>query len=241
MRKPLPSANDRDEQQVVTRVAACAAQRPRATSRGMLSSRSVGTEVRAGAGSVLGRIDIAAQEHIRNPVEWSVDQLRAAGVAVGQTTHAVRGHPGTAAAPEVRRIELGDLQEALRRGWSEQGISRRPGALVTGGVGIRVDVREVDAVGAADEVGDLFEHREIVIGFRDGIEHEVIGPSAAGQQIRPALTDDGIGAARAADRVDVRVADQLVVPAAATDVLEIGERLVARAEIGGATAEWDGV
>ena len=62
-----------------------------------------------------------------------------AGVAVGQTTHAVRGHLGTAAAPEVRRIELGDLQEALRRGWASRG-SPSAGALVTGGVGIRVDV-----------------------------------------------------------------------------------------------------
>ena len=34
---------------------------------------------------------MAETGHIRNPIEWSADQLRTAGVAVGQTGHAVRG------------------------------------------------------------------------------------------------------------------------------------------------------
>ena len=36
---------------------------------------------------------MADRDHIRNPVEWGVDQLRTAGAAVGQTSQAVRG-PG---------------------------------------------------------------------------------------------------------------------------------------------------
>ena len=55
------------------------------------------------------------RDHIRNPVEWSVDQLRTAGAAVGQTSQAVRGTgPAVASAePEVRRIEIADLREVL--------------------------------------------------------------------------------------------------------------------------------
>ena len=61
------------------------------------------------------------RDHIRNPVEWSMDQLRTAGAAVGQTTHAVRG-PGLAAeadAPAVRRIEVSDLGGVLAKGWQD--------------------------------------------------------------------------------------------------------------------------
>ena len=61
------------------------------------------------------------RDHIRNPVEWSMDQLRTAGAAVGQTTHAVRG-PGLAAeaaTPAVRRIEVSDLGEVLAKGWQD--------------------------------------------------------------------------------------------------------------------------
>jgi uncharacterized membrane protein len=50
--------------------------------------------------------------HIRNPVEWGVDQIRVAGSAIeriGSRTH-------DATAPTVRRITFGDLGEALARG-----------------------------------------------------------------------------------------------------------------------------
>ena len=64
---------------------------------------------------------MATHDHIRNPVEWSVDQVRAAGAAVGHTTHAVLG-PSLAReddVPEVRRIELSDLRTVLERGWAD--------------------------------------------------------------------------------------------------------------------------
>jgi uncharacterized membrane protein len=50
--------------------------------------------------------------HIRNPVEWGVDQIRVAGSAIerlGSRTH-------DASAPAVRRITVADLGEALARG-----------------------------------------------------------------------------------------------------------------------------
>ena len=66
------------------------------------------------------------RDHIRNPVEWSVDQLRTAGAAVGQTSQAVRGTgPAVASAePEVRRIEIADLREVLTQGWQDFLASR---------------------------------------------------------------------------------------------------------------------
>ena len=49
--------------------------------------------------------------HIRNPVEWSLDQVRSAGSVVGRTA---RRHE--AAVPRIRRISLADLRYALARG-----------------------------------------------------------------------------------------------------------------------------
>ena len=51
--------------------------------------------------------------HIRNPVEWTVDQLRLAGDAVERA-----GHPRglDLPAPAVRRIGYADIREALERG-----------------------------------------------------------------------------------------------------------------------------
>ena len=66
---------------------------------------------------------MADRDHIRNPVEWSVDQLRTAGAAVGQTGQALRGHGAAAAGddtvPEVRRIGVADLRDVLASGWSD--------------------------------------------------------------------------------------------------------------------------
>ena len=55
---------------------------------------------------------------IRNPVEWSVDQLKHAAHAVGEVGHSIRGDQaaGVGAAPVVRRIEIADLRDALRKG-----------------------------------------------------------------------------------------------------------------------------
>jgi uncharacterized membrane protein len=50
--------------------------------------------------------------HIRNPVEWGVDQLRHAGTAIERAGGAARDVP----APAIRRIALADLYEAIVRG-----------------------------------------------------------------------------------------------------------------------------
>ena len=66
------------------------------------------------------------RDHIRNPVEWSVDQLRTAGAAVGQTSQAVRGTGPEIASDTfvVRRIEVADLREVLTQGWQDFLASR---------------------------------------------------------------------------------------------------------------------
>jgi len=62
---------------------------------------------------------------IRNPIEWSYDQLRHAAVAVEVTGHAVRGRPdAVATAPAVRRIGFADLKDALAKGISDFGEAR---------------------------------------------------------------------------------------------------------------------
>src|SRR5216683_3156179 len=50
--------------------------------------------------------------HVRNPVEWSVDQLRHAGTAIERAGSTTREAP----APAIRRIALPDLYDALVRG-----------------------------------------------------------------------------------------------------------------------------
>ncbi|MFZ1427364.1 MAG: DUF2189 domain-containing protein [Geminicoccaceae bacterium] len=62
-----------------------------------------------------------SSDHIRNPAEWSVDQLRAAGRAVERAGHSVGG-PDTAHArplPAVRRITVADLKEVLAQGFAD--------------------------------------------------------------------------------------------------------------------------
>jgi uncharacterized membrane protein len=58
------------------------------------------------------------RDHIRNPAEWSVDQLRSANLAVEQAGHSLRRPPETryAPLPAVRRIGMADLKEVLGRG-----------------------------------------------------------------------------------------------------------------------------
>ena len=60
-------------------------------------------------------------EYIRNPVEWSFDQLRGLGKVVGTTGRSVGGveHAGAIAMPEVRQIAVGDLRAVLGKGWDD--------------------------------------------------------------------------------------------------------------------------
>ncbi len=62
-------------------------------------------------------------EYIRNPVEWSFDQLKGIGKVVGVTGRAISGVDATGAVavpvPAIRRIELGDLRAVLRKGWED--------------------------------------------------------------------------------------------------------------------------
>ena len=58
--------------------------------------------------------------HIRNPVEWGVDQLRVAGAAIDQMGRAGRrAREARAQALPVRQITLTDLREALARGFDD--------------------------------------------------------------------------------------------------------------------------
>ena len=61
---------------------------------------------------------MAERDHIRNPVEWTADQVKAAGLAVGHTGRAVREHGELrdGALPAVRRIGVEDLRDALVKG-----------------------------------------------------------------------------------------------------------------------------
>ena len=61
---------------------------------------------------------MAERDHIRNPVEWTADQVKAAGLAVGSTGRALREHGELrdGALPTVRRIGVEDLRDALVKG-----------------------------------------------------------------------------------------------------------------------------
>lgn len=53
---------------------------------------------------------------IRNPIEWSVDQVRLAAVAFGSAGRALGGTEKALPVPPVRRIGIADLRTALARG-----------------------------------------------------------------------------------------------------------------------------
>jgi uncharacterized membrane protein len=67
---------------------------------------------------------MTAKDHIRNPAEWGVDQVRTANEAVGRAGHSLRSPTQDAAPPAVRRIELADLRDALAKGISDLGAYR---------------------------------------------------------------------------------------------------------------------
>ena len=64
---------------------------------------------------------MAVDDHIRNPLEWGSDQLKAANEAIGRTGHAVRGDEDERLAPlpAVRKIRLGDLKDVLAKGMDD--------------------------------------------------------------------------------------------------------------------------
>ncbi|WP_421997788.1 DUF2189 domain-containing protein [Reyranella sp.] len=69
---------------------------------------------------------MAAQHHVRNPIEWGWDGLKGAGHAIGSTATTLEGAwdaHGTAP-PVVRRIGLDDLRQALREGARDFGACR---------------------------------------------------------------------------------------------------------------------
>ena len=69
---------------------------------------------------------MTARDHIRNPMEWGVDQLRSANEAAERAGHSLRGPAGIrdAPLPAVRRIELADLKEVLAKGLGDLGAYR---------------------------------------------------------------------------------------------------------------------
>jgi uncharacterized membrane protein len=61
------------------------------------------------------------RDHIRNPAEWSVDQLGRANEALGRAGHSLRRPVDGRGAPlpEVRRIEPAELRDVLARGLAD--------------------------------------------------------------------------------------------------------------------------
>jgi uncharacterized membrane protein len=62
-----------------------------------------------------------AVEPIRNPVEWSWDQLKHTGTALASAGRSLRAHE---APPQVRRIDVADLKGVLRKGLEDFGAYR---------------------------------------------------------------------------------------------------------------------
>src|SRR5262245_30931669 len=58
---------------------------------------------------------------IRNPIEWVRDEVNLVGHAVGSAGHAIAGdrEVRSAAPPQIRRIGLEDLRDAIRRGFAD--------------------------------------------------------------------------------------------------------------------------
>jgi len=69
---------------------------------------------------------MAEKDHIKNPAEWVMDEVKAAGRALGSADQNLR-HPGEAGSAEhlrVRQIKVSDLGEALSKGFSDFGACR---------------------------------------------------------------------------------------------------------------------
>jgi uncharacterized membrane protein len=61
---------------------------------------------------------MASREHIRNPVEWTADQLWLASLTAGSLGHSLRGSQAIPL-PAVRRIQASDLRAVLIRGLAD--------------------------------------------------------------------------------------------------------------------------
>jgi uncharacterized membrane protein len=57
--------------------------------------------------------------HVRNPVEWSVEQVRLAGTTFGQLAHTHERTAIAQARPVIRRITLASIADALSEGVSD--------------------------------------------------------------------------------------------------------------------------
>jgi uncharacterized membrane protein len=66
------------------------------------------------------------REHIRNPIEWSVDTLKTANEAVGRAGHSLRTPEEIrdSPLPAVHRIGPADLKDVLARGLGDLGAYR---------------------------------------------------------------------------------------------------------------------
>lgn len=66
------------------------------------------------------------RDHIRNPAEWGMDLLRGGRAAMREASHHLGGADAAARAkqPHVRRIEVGDLKDVLRKGIADFGAYR---------------------------------------------------------------------------------------------------------------------
>jgi len=57
------------------------------------------------------------RDHIRNPIEWGVDQLKTTDLAVVRASHSLRHHgEAPSLLPAVRRIGVADLRDVLVKG-----------------------------------------------------------------------------------------------------------------------------
>lgn len=66
-----------------------------------------------------------SRDHIRNPIEWLMDQLGAAGHGMREASHHLGGDAAAAGRqPSVQRIEVGDLRDVLARGVQDFGAYR---------------------------------------------------------------------------------------------------------------------
>ena len=66
---------------------------------------------------------MTSREHIRNPVEWTADQLSLASLTVGSLGHSIRGSRDIPL-PAVRRIRTADLKDVLMKGLEDFGAYR---------------------------------------------------------------------------------------------------------------------
>ena len=69
---------------------------------------------------------MTTRDHIRNPIEWGVDQLKTVEQALERAGHSLRRPEETrdAPLPAVRQIELADLRDVLEKGLSDFGAYR---------------------------------------------------------------------------------------------------------------------